>query len=266
MLLSYKYPSCIMISLHEGVSVPPCSRTQSIFLIMLYLVFLLPFRTLGLPPPVCVCVFSVAQTCLTLSGPMDCSPTDSSAHGIFQARILECDAISYSRKSSQPRYLSGFLHVSWVSCTGSEFFTTSTTCEAHYVPASIIKNSTNESNCSNTCSNNVSREVHTKTYLLARQLMMANWTCLLASFPSAAAAKSLQSCPWDSLGENTGVGCHFLLQCMKVKSESEVAQSCPTLSDPMDCSLPGSSIHGIFQAKVLEWGAIAFSTFPSNPC
>ena len=59
-----------------------------------------------------------------------------------------------------------------------------------------------------------------------------------------------------SLGKNTGVGCHFLLQCMKVKSESEVAQSCPTLSDPMDCSLPGSSVHGIFQARVLEWGAI----------
>ena len=66
-------------------------------------------------------------------------------------------------------------------------------------------------------------------------------------------------CPWDSPGKNTGVGCHFLLQCMKVKTESEVAQSCPTLSDPMDCSLPGSSIHGIFQARVLEWGAIAFS-------
>ena len=65
--------------------------------------------------------------------------------------------------------------------------------------------------------------------------------------------------PWDSPGKNTGVGCHFLLQCMKVKSESEVAQSCPTLSDPMDHSLPGSSIHGLFQARVLEWGAIAFS-------
>ena len=89
-----------------------------------------------------------------------------------------------------------------------------------------------------------------------------------------AAAKSLQSCPtmqphrwqptwlprpWDSPGKNTGVGCHFLLQSMKVESESEVAQSCPTLSNPMDCSLPGSSIHGIFQARVLEWGAIAFS-------
>jgi len=100
----------------------------------------------------------------------------------------------------------------------------------------------------------------------------------LTQYTAAAAAKSLQSCPtlcdprdvwqptrltrpWDSPGKNTGVGCHFLLQCMKVKSESEVAQSCPTLSDPMDCSLPGSSIHGIFQARVLEWGAIAFSDF-----
>ena len=66
-------------------------------------------------------------------------------------------------------------------------------------------------------------------------------------------------CPWDSPGKNTGVGCHFLLQCMKVKSESELAQSCPTPSDPMDYSLPGFSFHGIFQARVLEWRAIAFS-------
>ena len=65
--------------------------------------------------------------------------------------------------------------------------------------------------------------------------------------------------PGDSPRKNTGVGCHFLLQCMKVKSESEVAQSCLTLSDPMDCSPPGSSVHGIFQARVLEGGAIAFS-------
>ena len=65
--------------------------------------------------------------------------------------------------------------------------------------------------------------------------------------------------PWDSPGKSTGVGCPFFLQCMKVKSESEVAQSCLTLSDPMDCSLPGSSVHGIFQARVLEWGAIAIS-------
>ena len=96
------------------------------------------------------------------------------------------------------------------------------------------------------------------------------WEC---SGRPAAAAKSLQSCPplcdpidsnprllcpWDSPGKNTAVGCHFLLQCMKVKSESEVVQSCLTLSDPMVCSLPGSSVHGIFQARVLEWGAIAF--------
>ena len=72
--------------------------------------------------------------------------------------------------------------------------------------------------------------------------------------------------PWDFPGKNTGVGCHFLLQCMKVKSESEVAQSCPTPSDPMDCSPPGLSIRGIFQARVLEWGAIAFSiTWHSTP-
>ena len=91
---------------------------------------------------------------------------------------------------------------------------------------------------------------------------------------AAAAAKSLQSCPtlrphrrqptrlprpWDSPGKNTAVSCHFLFQRMKVKSESEVAQSCPTLHAPMDCSLPGSSVHGMFQARVLEWGAIAFS-------
>ena len=65
--------------------------------------------------------------------------------------------------------------------------------------------------------------------------------------------------PWDSPGKNTGVGCHFLLQCIKMKSESEVAQSCPTLSDPTDCTLPGSCVHGILQARVLEWVAIAFS-------
>ena len=66
-------------------------------------------------------------------------------------------------------------------------------------------------------------------------------------------------CPWHSPGKNTGVSCHLLLQCMEVKSESEVTQWCSTLSDPMDCSLPGSSVHGISQARVLEWGAIAFS-------
>ena len=81
----------------------------------------------------------------------------------------------------------------------------------------------------------------------------------LCATPQTAAHQAPRS--WDSPGKNTGVGCHFLLQCMKVKSESEVAQSFPTLSNPMDCSLPGSSVHGIFRARVLEWGAIAFS-FP----
>ena len=106
------------------------------------------------------------------------------------------------------------------------------------------------------------------------------WYSYAAAAVAAAAAKSLQSCPtlcdphrwqptrlpcpWDSPGKNTAVGCHFLLQCMKVKSESEVAQSCPTLSNPMDCSLTGSSIHGIFQTRVLEWVAIAFSDSYAN--
>ena len=72
--------------------------------------------------------------------------------------------------------------------------------------------------------------------------------------------------PWDSPGKNTGVGCHFLLQCMKVKSESKVTKSCPIPSDSMDCTLPVSSIHGIFQEKVLEWGAISFSMLLSLEC
>ena len=106
------------------------------------------------------------------------------------------------------------------------------------------------------------------------QRLQENLFPCLIQLLAAAAAKSHQSCPtlcdpidgsppgshpWDSPGKNTGVGCHFLLQCIKVKSESEVAQSRPTLRDPMDCSLPGSSVHGISQAGVLEWVAIAFS-------
>ena len=97
-------------------------------------------------------------------------------------------------------------------------------------------------------------------------------TCLI--YATAAAAKSLQSCPtlrphrrqptrpprpWDPPGKNTGVGCHFLLQCMKAKSESKVAQSCPTLCDPIDGSPPGSPVPGILQARILEWVAISFS-------
>ena len=106
--------------------------------------------------------------------------------------------------------------------------------------------------------------IYTMEYFVAQ--LLNNGTLL--SHAAATAGNSLRSCPtlcdpidgrqptrlphpWDSPGKNTGVGCHFLLQCMKVKSESEVAQSCPTISDPVDCSLPGSSIYGIFQARVL---------------
>ena len=111
--------------------------------------------------------------------------------------------------------------------------------------------------------------------LFYSKLILFKLNSNLIEYAAATAANSLQSCPtlcdpirrqptrlphpWDSLGKNTGAGCHFLLQCMKVKSQSELAQSCPTPSDPRDCSLPGSSVYGIFQARVLEWGAIVFS-------
>ena len=94
--------------------------------------------------------------------------------------------------------------------------------------------------------------------LLLLLLLLSCFRCVqLFATPWTAATRLPR--PWDSPGKNTGVGCHFLLQCMKVKNEREVAQSCPTLIDPVDCSLGGSSAHGIFQARVLEWGAIAFS-------
>ena len=79
-------------------------------------------------------------------------------------------------------------------------------------------------------------------------MLLSHFSCVrLCATPLTAATRL--PCPRDSPGKKTGVGYHFLLQCMEVKSESEVAQSCPTLSDPMDCSLPGSYIHGIFQEK-----------------
>ena len=89
-------------------------------------------------------------------------------------------------------------------------------------------------------------------------LLLSRFSCVQLYRPHRRQPTRLPR-PWDSPGKNTEGGCHFLLQCMKVKSESEVAQLCLTLSNPMDCSLPSSSIHGIFQARVLEWGAIAFS-------
>ena len=95
--------------------------------------------------------------------------------------------------------------------------------------------------------------------------MLNHFSCVrLCATPQMAAHQN--PCPWDSSGKNAGVGCHFLLHCMKVKSESEVTQSCSTLCDPMGCSPPGSSIYGIFQARVPEWVAIAFSMIQSSCC
>ena len=114
------------------------------------------------------------------------------------------------------------------------------------------------------CTQEIVREISTdlshynriKVKLLSRVRLCAN--------PQRASHQAPPSL--DSPGRNTGVGCHFLLQCMKVKSEREIAQSCPTLSDPTDCSLLGSSIHGIFQARVLERVAIAFSVEACDLC
>ena len=160
------------------------------------------------------------QLCPTLCDPIDGSPPGSPIPGILQAIILEWVAISFSNAWK------GKVKVKLFSCV---------------------------------------------------QLLATPWTAAYQAPPSMGFTKfavsikmsdSLQPhglwptrlfCPWDFPGKNTGVGCHFLLKCMKVKSESEVAQLCPTLSDPMDCSLSGSSVHGIFQARVLEWVAIAFS-------
>ena len=146
---------------------------------------------------------------------MDCSPLCSSVHGISQAKILEWLAIFFSRGSSPPR------DRIWISYITGGFFTNRATRETH----------TNACCCCCCCC--VALVVSDSVRPHRRQ-------------PTRLPR------PWDSPGKNTGVGCPFLLQCMKMKSESEVTQSCLTLSDPMDCSLPSSSIHGIFQARVLE--------------
>ena len=101
--------------------------------------------------------------------------------------------------------------------------------------------------------------IHNGVFLLLLSRFSRVWLCATTWMATHQAPLSL-----DSPGKNTGVGCHFLLQCIKVKSENVGAQSCPTLSDPIDCSLPGSSVHGIFQARVLQWGATAFSTIKKN--
>ena len=163
----------------------------------------------------------VAQSCQNPSEPMDCSLPGLSVNGNLQARILDWVSLPFFRESSWPRGQTP------VSCTPGRFFTAWAT---------------------------------KKALLLLLLLLLSRFShVLLCATPWTAAHQAPPSLGWTSPGKNTGVGCHFLLQCMKVKRESEVAQSCPTPSDPMDCSLPGSSAHGIFQARVLEWGAIAFS-------
>ena len=197
----------------------------------------------------------VTQSCPTLCDPMECSLPGFSVHGIFQARVLEWVAISFSRRSSWPR--------DWtqVSCIVSRRFTVWATREIHLCQSVLL----------------IFSYKSCVVYGLTSKSLLHFESILVYGVKkcSAAAAKLLQSCltsvrphrrqptrlphPWDSPGKNTGVGCHFLFQSMKVKSESEVAQLCLTLSDPMDCSPPGFSVHGIFQARVLEWSAIAFS-------
>ena len=104
----------------------------------------------------------------------------------------------------------------------------------------------------------VERRLREESRTLLLMLLLSRFSLVrLCATPEMAAHQAPR--PWDSPGKNTGVGCHFLLQCMKVKSESEVTQLCLTLHDPMDRSPPGSSVHGIFQARGLEWVAIAFS-------
>ena len=165
----------------------------------------------------------VAQSCLTLCDPIDCIACQvPPSMGILQARMLDWVAMPSSRGPSQSR---GWTQV---SCIASGFFTiwASRKAQEYWSGSVQFRHSV--------LSDSVRPHRQQPTRL---------------------------SCRWDSPGKNTGVGCHFFLQCMKVKGKSEVAQSCLTLSDPMDCSLPGSSVPGSFQARVLEWGAIAFSNW-----
>ena len=170
----------------------------------------------------CILLCLVAPSCLTLYNPMDCNLPGSSVHGDSPDKNTEAGCHALFQGSSQPRDQT---QVFWIA---GRFFTSWATREALLLYCC----------CCCQVASVVSKSVRPLRWQPTR-------------LPR----------PWDSPGKNTGVGCHFLLQCMKVKSESEVAQSCPSLSDPIDCSLPGSSVHGIFQARVLEWGANAFSVY-----
>ena len=180
------------------------------------------------------------QSCLILCDPVDVSPSGSPAPGILQARTLEWLAISFSN--------AWMWKVKRKSLSRVRLFATPWTA-AYQAPRW--------------------HHLYGRKWRRTKEPLNESESCCCCSVASAVSdcvwphrwQPTSLPCPWDSPGKNTGVGCHFLFQCMNVKSESEVAQSCPTLSDPMDCSLSGSSIHGIFQVWVLEWGAIAFSIF-----
>ena len=171
----------------------------------------------------------VTQLCLTLCNPMDYSPPGSSVHGILQARTLEWGAsgepFAPPGDLPDPGIKPGLLH-----------------CRQ------ILYRLRHQGRCF--------RDLLLLRPRLRLQLRRFSRVRLCAT-PETAAHQAPPS--RDSPGKNTGVGCHFLLQFVKVKSESEVAQLCLTPSNPMDCGLPGFSVHGICQARVLEWGAIAFS-------
>ena len=230
---------------------------------------------------------------MSLCNPVDCSPPGSSVHGILQARILEWVAMPSSRGSSPPR---DGTHISCISRWNLYHWATR---EAHLLlqlalclAAQLCPALCDPVDCSPPGSSVhgilQARILEWVTTLSSRgSSQPRDWTqvsgitgrffsiwatsvaccccCEVTSVVSNSVRPHRQqptrlSHPWDSPGRNTGVGCHFLLQCMQVKSEREVAQSCATLRNPMDCSLPGSSVHGIFQARVLDWVAIAFST------
>ena len=210
----------------------------------------------------------VTQSCPTVCDPTDCSPPGSSVHGILQVRILPflLQGI-FLTQGSNP----GLLHCKQILYHLSHqrrgfysilYFLVFTSLVFH------IKTKSSDDFCIHFISFTYKTAISHSSKIRIRN------TYSQLSQNAAAAAAAVASVvsdslrpqrwqptrlprPWESPGKNTGVACHFLLQCMKVKSE--VAQSCPTLSNPMDCSPPGSSIHGIFQARVLEWGAIAFS-------
>ena len=177
---------------------------------------------------------------VTLSDPIDGSPQGSTIPGILQATTLEWVAISFSKAWKWKVKVKSLSHV--------QLLVTPWTA-AYQAPPSM----------------GFSSQEYWSGLPLPSPVgyVCCCWVASVVS-DSVRPHKTVAHPALPTLGfsnKNTGVGCHFLLQCMKVKSESEVSQLCLTPSNPMDCSLPGSSIHGIFQARVLEWVAIIVPFF-----